>query len=149
MCFAKQANLSQLQYTGAWCMPESKPNGCNLFKLPNQPTTRVIITSYLLNLHQFPALRAFLVPGNNCVMQKSHYGPSINYVVSKLAIFDPLLPLTLYWNRFCIVIWGSYSQNDRFVQYWIQGLLWYHIRSEKLPKATFVTKKLLETDRIG
>ena len=25
----------------------------------------------------------------------------------------------------------------------------YHIRLEKLPKATFVTKKLLETDRIG
>ena len=63
--------------------------------------------------------------------------------------FHGLSPSTLYWNRFCIVIWGCYSQNDRFVQNWIQGLLWYHIRSGKLPKATFVTKKLLETDRIG
>ena len=56
---------------------------------------------------------------------------------------------TLYWNRFCIAIWGCFSQNDRLVQNWIQGLLWYHIRSGKLPKAIFVTKKLLETDRIG
>ena len=63
-------------------------------------------------------------------------------------IFYPPPP-TLYWNWFCIVIWGCFSQNDRFVQNWIQGLLWYHIRSGKLPKAIFVTKKFLETDRKG
>ena len=63
--------------------------------------------------------------------------------------FNLMPPPTLYWILISIVIWGCYSQNDRFVQNWIQGLLWYHIRSEKLPKATFVTKKLLEIDRIG
>ena len=46
---------------------------------------------------------------------------------------------TLYWNWFCIVIWGCYCQNDRFVQNWIQGLLWYHIISDKVTTATFVT----------
>ena len=75
------------------------------------------------------------------------------YIMGAIEIWNPFQARrkrgTLYWNRFCIVIWGCYSQNNRFVQNWIQGLLWHHIRSEKLPKATFVTKKLLETDRIG
>ena len=58
-------------------------------------------------------------------------------------VFDHVpTPPTLYWNWFCIVIWGCFSQNDRLVQNWIQGLLWYHIRSGKLPKTTFVTKKV-------
>ena len=46
MCFAKQVNLSQSQYRGAWCMQDSKANGCNLLKLPNQPKTRVIKISH-------------------------------------------------------------------------------------------------------
>ena len=51
---------------------------------------------------------------------------------------------TLYWILISIVIWGCYSQNDRFVQNCNQGLLWYHIRSEIPPRATFVTKILVE-----
>ena len=51
---------------------------------------------------------------------------------------------TLYWILISIVIWGCYSQNDRFVQNCNQGLLWYHIRSEISPIATFVTKILVE-----
>ena len=73
--------------------------------------------------------------------------PFIYYVSTFLGFLDP--PSTLYWNWFCIVIWGCFSQNDRFVQNWFQRHLWYHIRSGKLPRAIFVTKKLLETDRIG
>ena len=52
---------------------------------------------------------------------------------------------TLYWNRFCIVIRGWYSQNDRFVQNWHQGLLWYHIRSEKSSAVYIVEQLILQT----
>ena len=47
---------------------------------------------------------------------------------------------TLYCNWFCFVIWGCFSQNDRFVQNWIQGLLGIILGQETSQKLHLLPK---------
>ena len=113
----------------------------------------ILVLSQHVWQDQWQGLKSFskyisLFPKLSPILPRTIFGTILETILGTI-LGTFFLGGTLYWNWFCIVIWGCFSQNDKFVQNWIQGHLWYHIRSGKLPKAIFVTKKLLETDRIG